>query len=70
MKTIRNFNDVILAHAAKAVLDSENIMSKVLGDNLLLTGGLKFGMNYIQLVIINDDQLNMANIVLINNGFK
>jgi hypothetical protein len=60
----------MLAYAAKSILDGAGIESDVLGENLALSGGPEFGINYIQLVIFNDAELQSAESVLCENGFK
>lgn len=70
MRTIRSFNDVMMAHTAKAVLDCADIGSKVLGDNLSMSGGPEFGLNYVQLVIFDDTDEEKANEILRENGFS
>lgn len=69
MKTIRQFNNPALAELAKAVLESDGIQAAVMGDNLSITGGPEFGLNYVQLAILIDNDYEKADTLLIENGF-
>ena len=70
MKVIRQFNNNILAESARIVLCGENIEAIVMGDNLSISGGPEFGLNYVQLAIVNDDEYEFAENILLENGLK